>query len=87
MKLVLVPAGRFVMGSPDGEPGHSPDAIEHEVVITRPYYIGVYEVTQEEYEKVHGSNPSTFSRHRRTQRKRERWIDTRRFPVDHDLLE
>ena len=47
MKLVLVPAGRFMMGSPDGEPGHTPDANEHEVVISKPYFVGAeYEVTQ-----------------------------------------
>ena len=45
MKLVLIPAGKFVMGSPRSEPGHGEDEEQHEVEITRPFYLGAYEVT------------------------------------------
>ena len=61
MKLVLIPAGKFIMGSPEGgkdkEPNEWP---QHEVTISKPFYMGVYEVTQEQYEAVVGKNPSQF---------------------------
>jgi formylglycine-generating enzyme required for sulfatase activity len=58
MELVLIPAGKFIMGSPDSE-GYS-DETQHEVTITKPYYIGIYTVTQEQYEALMGVNPSHF---------------------------
>src|SRR5205807_1735116 len=61
MKLALIPAGTFVMGSPMGEEGRSEEEVQHGVEITKPFYLGVYEVTQAEYEKVTGKNPSWFS--------------------------
>jgi formylglycine-generating enzyme required for sulfatase activity len=43
MKLKWVPAGKFLMGTKDGGPkGQSP---EHEVVLTKPFYMGIHEVT------------------------------------------
>ena len=63
MKLALIPAGKFTMGSPFDEPGRGPDeGPTHDVAIGRPFYLGVYEVTQEQYERVVGVNPSGFSR-------------------------
>ncbi len=56
MKLKLLPAGRFVMGSDKGEPNETP----HEVTLTKPFYLGVHQVTQEQYERVMGHNPSHF---------------------------
>src|SRR5262249_14559376 len=61
MKLVLIPKGKFRMGSPKAEKKRSADEKQHEVEITRPFYMGVYEVTQEEFKKVMGYNPSYFS--------------------------
>jgi formylglycine-generating enzyme required for sulfatase activity len=63
MKFVLIPAGTFVMGSPETEKGRHDDEPQHEVTITRPFYLGVHEVTQEQFEKVMGRNPSSFSSH------------------------
>jgi formylglycine-generating enzyme required for sulfatase activity len=58
MKLVLVPAGSFTFGSPKSEPGHQTgefgDETQHPVTIARPFYMGVYEVTGGEFEKVMG---------------------------------
>jgi hypothetical protein len=69
MRLVLVGPGKFLMGSPANEEGRDApwyrgaDAEhQHEVEITRPFYIGVHPVTQEQYEKVMGENPSHFTR-------------------------
>ena len=50
MKLVLIPAGEFQVGS---KPPHS-------FLISRAFYLGKYEVTQAEYEKVTGQKPSYF---------------------------
>ena len=59
MKLVLIPAGEFLMGSTDEDKDAEGDEKpQHRVRITRPFYLGVYEVTQEEYETVMGQNPS-----------------------------
>src|SRR5262245_66544109 len=57
MRLALVPAGVFTMGSPPTERGRREDETQHEVEITRPYYIGVREVTQRQYHDVMGENP------------------------------
>ncbi len=58
MKLALIPAGEFMMGSPDSEKGSATEGPRHLVRITKPFYLGVYEVTQAEYERVMGTNPS-----------------------------
>jgi uncharacterized protein (TIGR02996 family) len=61
LELVLIPPGTFLMGSPNKEAGRSTDeGPVHEVAITRPFYLGVYEVTQEQYQRVTGNNPSHF---------------------------
>ncbi len=58
MKLVLIHVGSFTMGSPVSEEGRNEDETPHEVTITKSYYLGIYEVTQEQYEKVMGENPA-----------------------------
>ena len=63
MKFVLVPPGEFLMGSPDSDTdGQSDEKPQHRVRITRPFYLGAYEVTQGEYERVMGANPSYFAK-------------------------
>jgi formylglycine-generating enzyme required for sulfatase activity len=61
MKLVLIRAGEFMMGSPpDEKERNSNEGPQHRVRITRPFYLGAHEVTQWEYEIVMGANPSSF---------------------------
>jgi formylglycine-generating enzyme required for sulfatase activity len=60
MRFVLVPAGTFVMGSPTTEPGRQKDEAQHQVVISRPFYLGETEVTQRQWFAVMRHNPSTF---------------------------
>jgi formylglycine-generating enzyme required for sulfatase activity len=55
LELKLLPAGTFTMGSSEGG-----DETPHQVTLTRPFYLGVYEVTQEQYEQVMGQNLSEF---------------------------
>jgi len=61
MKLKLVPAGSFWMGalSTDHEAADD-ESPRHLVQITSPFYLGVYEVTQEQYASVMGGTPSEF---------------------------
>lgn len=60
MELVLIPPGTFVMGSPPGERVVSGRETEHEVTLTRPFYMGVHEVTQAQFQAVMGTNRSHF---------------------------
>jgi len=61
LDLRLIPAGSFLMGSRPEEAGRSADEGPlHRVVITQPFYMGKTEVTQAQYEKVTGANPSHF---------------------------
>ena len=55
-KLVLrkIPAGTFVMGSPQNELGRYDDEVQHEVTISTPFYIGVFEVSQKQCALVTG---------------------------------
>ena len=60
LELVLIPAGKFTMGSPATEQERKDDETQHEVTITKPFYMGKYMVTQEQYEAITGKNPSNF---------------------------
>jgi formylglycine-generating enzyme required for sulfatase activity len=81
MKLALIPAGEFVMGAPESERGRQRDQDQHRVRITKPFYMGVYEVTQAEYARVMGTNPSYFSA-TDGGRNEVSGLDTSRFPVE-----
>ena len=63
LEMVLVPAGKFMMGSSrlkDYRGWNSyGNKVQHEVTLTKPYYMGRYAVTQEQWEAVMGNNPST----------------------------
>ena len=61
MVLIAIRPGSFMMGSPESEPGRNDDETLHRVTISRMFYIGQHEVTQAEWMKVMGSNPSHFS--------------------------
>ena len=58
LEMMLIPAGTFMMGSPESEKGRSDDETQHEVTLTKPYYMGKDAVTQEQWETVMGDNPS-----------------------------
>ena len=55
MRFVPIPAGEFTMGS-----GSTTTYQEHPVKITKPFHLGAFEVTQEQYQEVMGKNPSYF---------------------------
>jgi len=58
--MVLIPAGTFQMGAPTSEPGYAGET-RHTVTLTSGFYMGKYEVTQAQYQKVMGTNPSYFT--------------------------
>jgi formylglycine-generating enzyme required for sulfatase activity len=76
MELVLIPKGKFTMGSPASEEGRYENETEHEVTISKDYYLGVTEVTQGQYEKVIGVNPSFW------QKRVIRKSDSSMYPVE-----
>jgi formylglycine-generating enzyme required for sulfatase activity/serine/threonine protein kinase len=81
MKMVLVPAGKFQMGSPAEENNRGFDEDLHEVEITHPFYLGIHEVTQDQYARVMGENPSYFSATGEGSSK-VKGQETGRFPVE-----
>ena len=79
LEMVLVPAGSFKMGSPDTDKdAYSAEKPQHEVRITRPFHLGKYLVTQQQWEVVMGNNPSRFKGPRNPVEKVS-WDDCRQF--------
>ncbi|MBO4545317.1 MAG: formylglycine-generating enzyme family protein, partial [Verrucomicrobia bacterium] len=60
LDMIWINPGTFMMGSPEDELGRSSDETQHQVTLTKGYWLGKYEVTQSQYEAVMGSNPSGF---------------------------
>ena len=61
MEFMWIPAGRFVMGSPEDEGDRDVEEHQHEVRINEGFWMKKYEVTQGEWEVMMGTNPSRFS--------------------------
>ncbi|MBI3822037.1 MAG: protein kinase, partial [Planctomycetes bacterium] len=78
MEFVLVPKGRSWLGGGAGKTGTL------HVEIPYDFYLGTYEVTQEEWQNLMGKNPSCFSRDGRDKEavKNVREADLKRFPVE-----
>ncbi|MFM7925419.1 MAG: formylglycine-generating enzyme family protein, partial [Planctomycetaceae bacterium] len=57
MKLLLIPAGTFLMGSPASEKDRDDDETQHQVTLTKPFYMGRTEVTQGQLKEVLGTEP------------------------------
>ena len=80
MKLVLVPPGEFLMGSPESDPdAQDNEKPQRKVSITQPLYFGKYEVTQAEYEQVMGRNPARYVGDPRRPVERVTWYDAVEF--------
>ncbi len=61
LACVWIPPGEFMMGSPESEAGRAQrEGPPHRVKLTQGFWLGKYEVTQEQYERVTGQNPSQF---------------------------
>ena len=58
LEMVWIQPGRFLMGSPDSESGREDhEGPQHEVTITKGFYLGKYEVTQAQWESVMNTSP------------------------------
>jgi formylglycine-generating enzyme required for sulfatase activity len=75
MELVLIPAGEFVMGDAGGDFDEVP---LHKVIIAKPFCLGKYEVTQEQWQAVMGANPARF-KGAKSPVERVSWNDCRAF--------
>jgi formylglycine-generating enzyme required for sulfatase activity len=79
-ELVWVVPGTFTMGSPESEVGHSPfESPQTVVTLTRGFFVGKHEVTQEEYAAVIGSNPSVFQGDLRQPVQNVTWSDATNY--------
>ena len=80
MKLVRIVAGKFLMGSLKTEPGRENDeGPQRWVKISKPFYMGVTEVTQAQYEAVTGKNPSGPNKGPQNAVERVSWDDATAF--------
>lgn len=81
MKLAYIPPGEFEMGSPESEKDRSSEEKLHQVKLTNGFYLGAYEVTQAQFEKVLGRNPAWFSKNGE-RKSAVAGKDTASFPVE-----
>jgi formylglycine-generating enzyme required for sulfatase activity len=82
MKMIRIKPGRFRMGSPNDEKGRfDTEGPQHEVEISKAFYLAECKVTQEQYKRLTGKSPSYFSADGGGEEK-VRGLDTSRFPVE-----
>ena len=80
LEMVLIPAGEFLMGSPDSdEAALAYEKPQHRVRITKPFYLGKYLVTQEQWEAVMGDNPNNMNKGAKFPMMYVNWDDCRQF--------
>jgi formylglycine-generating enzyme required for sulfatase activity len=80
MGFVGVPAGNFLMGSPQSEGGSASDeGPPHRVTISEPFFIGTHEVTQTQWRAIMDQNPSVFSENENNPVEMVSWNDTEEF--------
>ena len=60
LKLTYIPPGSFTMGANPSELGAKPAEKQQKVTISKGFYKGIHEVTQDQYLRVMGKNPSVF---------------------------
>jgi formylglycine-generating enzyme required for sulfatase activity len=63
MKFVFIPPGTFMMGSPSHEPGRDSDEKQHQVTLTKGFYMQTTEVTQGQWYEVMGTRPWSGKEH------------------------
>ncbi|MBD2616356.1 SUMF1/EgtB/PvdO family nonheme iron enzyme [Nostoc punctiforme FACHB-252] len=58
LEMVSIPGGTFIMGSPNNE-GKANERPQHQIKV-REFFMGKYQITQEQYQAIIGKNPSNF---------------------------
>jgi formylglycine-generating enzyme required for sulfatase activity len=80
LDLVLIPAGSFIMGSPESEADRDDnEGPQHEVKIAHAFYIGKYAITQAQYQAVTGYNQAQFKTFDRQPEECVSWTDAQNF--------
>ncbi|MEW6746572.1 MAG: SUMF1/EgtB/PvdO family nonheme iron enzyme [Planctomycetota bacterium] len=79
LEFVYIEPGTFMMGSPGSESGRYHDEEQHQVMISKPFLIAKYEVTQEVWEKVMGSNRASFKKGGKYPVENVSWNDVMEF--------
>ena len=82
LEMVLIPAGTFMMGSQESEAGRYSDETQHEVTISKPFYMGKYPVTQAQWQQVMGNNPSRFKGDKLLPVENVSWDDAQAFCLE-----
>ena len=79
LELVWCPPGTFMMGSPESEAERSDDETQHQVTLSKGFWMGKYEVTQEQWKQVTENNPSSFKGDPRLPVETVSWEDCQKF--------
>jgi acetyl esterase len=79
MKFVWIPPGNFLMGSPKEEKERQANETQHKVTLTKGFYMGIHHVTQEQYERVMGKNPSDIKGEKNLPVEFVSWDDCQEF--------
>ena len=79
MKFVWIAPGNFMMGSPKEEKERGNDETRHKVTLAKGFYMGVYTVTQEQWQVVMGKNPSHFKNEKDLPVDTVSWEDCQEF--------
>lgn len=79
IRLVRMEPAMFDMGSPASEPERDTNETQHKVTLTRAYFLGACEVTQADFERIMGFNPSTAKGSARLPVETVTWFDAVAF--------
>jgi formylglycine-generating enzyme required for sulfatase activity len=79
LEMVGLPAGQFLMGSPDSDPDASDSEKPQHQVKVNSFAIGKYLITQAQYEAVMGNNPSHFKNNPQNPVEQVSWDDAQAF--------
>jgi formylglycine-generating enzyme required for sulfatase activity len=79
LEMLLIPVGTFMMGSPESEAERRNNETQHQVTISKPYYLGIYPITQAQWQQVMGNNPSHFKGDKLLPVENVSWDDTQAF--------
>jgi eukaryotic-like serine/threonine-protein kinase len=79
LKMVKIPGGKFMMGSPDSEKDRKADeSPQHQVTVSE-FYLGQTLVTQSQYQAIMGNNPSYFKGNDKLPVEQVSWLDAVAF--------
>jgi len=79
MKFIWIPPGTFQMGSPKDEGGRGNDETQHQVTLTKGFYLGVHLVTQDQWKAVMDCNYSKFKGDKSLPVERVNWEECQVF--------